>query len=147
MPIGDDIFLSEPNTDFSHVAGILVTDANQGWYFVGAGAALSSGGTTVPLSKPVLAGDAVTVELVNVTNPPAGNINDFAVSTTTDNLNAVAATYAIGREQRCRRRRYGQPNNAGGFGDLYRFQSLGQHGACGGHEHDNAERSKRDRVP
>jgi hypothetical protein len=96
VPIGDDIFLSEPNTDFSHVAGILVTDANQGWYFVGAGAALSSGGATVPLSKPVLAGDAVTVELVNVTNPPAGNINDFAVSTTTDNLNAVAATYAIG---------------------------------------------------
>ena len=77
------------------MTGILVTDANQGWYFIGTGAALSSGGATVPLSKPVLAGDAVTVELVNVTNPPAGSINDFAVSTTTDNLNADAATYAI----------------------------------------------------
>jgi hypothetical protein len=95
VPTGDDIFFSEPNTDFSHVTGILVTDANQGWYFIGTGAALSSGGATVPLSKPVLAGDAVTVELVNVTNPPAGSINDFAVSTTTDNLDAVAAPYTI----------------------------------------------------
>ena len=77
------------------MTGILVTDANQGWYFVGTGAALSSGGATVPLSKPVSAGDAVTVELVNVTNPPGGSINDFAVSTTTDNLTAVAAPYAI----------------------------------------------------
>jgi hypothetical protein len=95
VPIGDDIFLSEPNTDFSHVTGILVTDANQGWYFIGTGAALSLGGATVPLSKPVSAGDAVTVELVNVTNPPGGSINDFAVSTTTDNLTAVAAPYSI----------------------------------------------------
>ncbi len=95
VPIGDDIFFSEPNTDFSHVTGILVTDANQGWYFVGTGAALSSGGATVPLSKPISAGDAVTVELVNVTNPPAGSISDFAVSTTTDNLSAFAAPYAI----------------------------------------------------
>jgi hypothetical protein len=95
VPVGDDIFFSEPNTDFSHVTGILVTDANQGWYFIGTGAALSSGGATVPLSKPVSAGDAVTVELVNVTNPSTGGINDFAVSTTTDNLTAVAAPYAI----------------------------------------------------
>jgi len=94
-PIGDDIFFSEPNTDFSHVTGVLVTDANQGWYFVATGAALSSGGATVPLSKPVSAGDAVTVELVNVTNPPAGSIDDFAVSTTTDNLPAIAVPYAI----------------------------------------------------
>ncbi|HUC12911.1 MAG TPA: hypothetical protein VMS00_00530 [Acidimicrobiales bacterium] len=95
VPMGDDIFFSEPNTDFSHVTGILVTDANQGWYFIGTGAALSSGGATVPLSKPVLAGDAVTVELVNVTNPSVGSINDFAVSTTADNLTAVAAPYTI----------------------------------------------------
>ena len=95
VPVGDDIFFSEPNTDFSHVTGILVTDANQGWYFIGTGAALSSGGATVPLSKPVLAGDAVTVQLVNVTNPSAGSINDFAVSTTTDNLAAVAVPYSI----------------------------------------------------
>ena len=95
VPIGEDIFFSEPNTDFSHVTGILVTDANQGWYFVGSGAALASGGATVPLSKPVSAGDAVTVELVDVTNPPAGSITDFAASTTTDNLVAVAAPYAI----------------------------------------------------
>jgi hypothetical protein len=95
VPVGDDIFFSEPNTDFSHVTGILVTDANQGWYFIGTGAALSSGGATVPLSKPVSAGDAVTVELVNVTNPPGGSITDFAVSTTTDNLTALAAPYAV----------------------------------------------------
>jgi hypothetical protein len=95
VPIGDDIFFSEPNTDFSHVTGILVTDANQGWYFVATGAALSSGGATVPLSKPVSAGDAVTVELVGVTNPPAGTINDFGASTTTDNLPATAVPYAI----------------------------------------------------
>jgi hypothetical protein len=95
VPVGDDIFFSEPNTDFSHVTGILVSDANQGWYFVATGTALSSGGATVPLSKPVSAGDAVTVELLDVTNPSAGSINDFGVSTTTDNLAAVAVTYAI----------------------------------------------------
>ena len=95
VPMGDDIFFSEPNTDFSHVTGILVSDANQGWYFIGTGAALSSDGAMVPLSKPVLAGDAVTVELVNVTNPSAGSINDFAVSTTSDNLIAAAAPYTI----------------------------------------------------
>jgi hypothetical protein len=95
VPGGDDIFFSEPNTDFSHVTGILVSDANQGWYFVATGAALSSGGATVPLSKPVSAGDAVTVELVDVTNPSAGSINDFGVSTTTDNLPLMAVPYAI----------------------------------------------------
>jgi hypothetical protein len=95
VPIGDDIFFSEPNTDFSHVTGILVTDANQGWYFVGTGAALASGGATVPLLKPILAGDAVTVELVNVTNPAAGSINDFSASSTTDNLAATAVPYTI----------------------------------------------------
>ena len=56
VPVGDDIFFSEPNTDFSHVTGILVTDANQGWYFVGTGAALSSGGATVPLQQSHLGG-------------------------------------------------------------------------------------------
>lgn len=94
-PVGDDIFLSEPNTDFSQVTGILVTDANQGWHFVAVGAALSSGGATVPLSYAISSGDAVTVELVNVINPPAGTITDFAVSTTTEIVAVDAAPYSV----------------------------------------------------
>ncbi len=95
-PAGDDIFLSEAGTDFSHVTGILVSDANQGWHFVASGATLSSGDATVPLSQSILALDSVTLSLVNVINPAAGPVSDFKVSTTTDAVPALAPTYSIG---------------------------------------------------
>ena len=95
-PAGDDIFISEPGTDFSHVTGILVSDASQGWHFVAAGATLSSGDAAVPLSQSISAQDTVTLTLVNVINPAAGPISDFKVSTTADAVPALAPTYTIG---------------------------------------------------
>jgi len=50
-PAGGDIFISEPETDFSHVTGILVSDANQGWHFVPSAATLSSGGARCRSAK------------------------------------------------------------------------------------------------
>ena len=95
-PAGDDIFLSEAGTDFSHVTGILVSDANQGWHFIASAATLSSGGATVPLSQSISAQDSVTLTLVNVTNPAAGPVSDFKVWTTADPVPALAPTYSIG---------------------------------------------------
>ena len=95
-PAGDDIFLSEAGTDFSHVTGILVSDANRGWHFVAAGATLSSGDASVPLSQSISAQDSVTLSLVNVINPAAGPVSDFKVSTTADAVPALAPTYSIG---------------------------------------------------
>ena len=95
-PAGGDIFISEPETDFSHVTGILVSDANQGWHFVPSAATLSSGGATVPLSQGISAQDTVTLTLVNVINPVAGNVSDFQVWTTADTVPALAPTYTVG---------------------------------------------------
>ena len=95
-PAGGDIFISQPETDFSHVTGILVSDANQGWHFVPSGATLSSGDATVPLSQSISAGDTVTLTLVNVINPAAGAVSDFQVSTTADTVPALAPTYTVG---------------------------------------------------
>ena len=93
---GDDIFVSESGTDFSHVTGILVSDANQGWHFVPSGATLTSGDATVPLSQSISALDTVTLTLVNVINPAAGAVSDFQVSTTADTVPALAPTYTVG---------------------------------------------------
>jgi hypothetical protein len=95
-PAGDDIFLSEPGTDFSHVTGILVSDGAQGWHFVAAGATLSAGAATVPLSQTISTGDTVALSLVNVINPGAGPVSDFEVSTTADAVPAAAPTYTVG---------------------------------------------------
>jgi hypothetical protein len=95
-PAGDDVLISEPRTDFSHVTGILVSDASQSWHFVAAGATLSSGQATVPLSQSISAQDTVTITLVNVINPAAGSVSDFDVSTTADAVPAAAPTYPIG---------------------------------------------------
>ncbi len=95
-PVGDDIFISESGTDFSHVTGILVSDASQGWHFIAAGATLSSGDAAIPLSQSISAQDTVTLTLVNVINPAAGPISDFKVSTTADAVAALAPTYTIG---------------------------------------------------
>jgi hypothetical protein len=49
----------------------------------------------VPLGYDIRAGDTLSVVLVNVTNPPAGTIRDFAVSTSSDTVGARAAPYAV----------------------------------------------------
>lgn len=92
---GGDIYISEPETDFSHVTGILVSDVNQGWHFVPSGATLTSGEATVPLSQGISAHDTVTLTFVNVINPAAGPVSDFQVSTSGDTVPALAPTYTV----------------------------------------------------
>ncbi len=92
---GGDIYISEAETDFSHVTGILVSDVNEGWHFVPSGATLASGVATVPLSQSIAAQDTVVLTLVNVINPTAGAVSDFQVSTTGDTVPALAPTYTV----------------------------------------------------
>ncbi|HYA44289.1 MAG TPA: hypothetical protein VED59_01685, partial [Acidimicrobiales bacterium] len=94
-PAGADIFFSETGTDFSHVTGILVTDSTQGWHSLASGASLSQGSAAVPLAYGVLAGDSLSVVLLDVVNPLAGGIGDFSIWTTADNVPVAAAPYTI----------------------------------------------------
>jgi hypothetical protein len=93
---GEDIFISEPGTDFSQVTGIEITDSQHGWASVASGQTLSNGAATVPLGRPVAAGDTVVVTLVNVTNPPASTVTDFTVATSADPVPTAAPPYTIG---------------------------------------------------
>ena len=108
-PAGDDIFISEAGTDFSHVTGILVSDASQGWHFMAAGATLSSGDAAIPLSQSISAQDTVTLTLVNVINPAAGPISDFKVSTTADAVAGPGADLPDRRQFRFRGDRHRRP--------------------------------------
>ena len=95
---GGDIYLAEPagQTGFTTVTGIEVTDTTQAWHIVATGAALANGAATVPVSHAVNAGDALTVFIVGVTNPPAGTVNDFTVATSSDSVPVDAPPYTIG---------------------------------------------------
>jgi hypothetical protein len=98
VPAGEDIFLRETNgpTNFSSVSGVLVDDSSRPWQFVAAGVSLSDGSVVIPLQDAIDSGDAISVTLTNVINPPAGTITDFSVSTSSDGVLANAAPYAIG---------------------------------------------------
>ncbi len=98
IPVGGDILLSEAAgmTGFGTVTGIEVTDTTRGWHIVATGAVLASGSAKIPLSTAVDAGDALTVFVVGVTNPPAGTVDDFAVATTADSVPVDAPPYTIG---------------------------------------------------
>jgi hypothetical protein len=98
VSVGGDIFLSETcgPTNFGTVSGVEVIDTNQGWHYVAAAPTLASGSAVVPVSDPVNAGDSLIVSLVNVTNPQAGTVSDFAVSTSSDAVAADVAPYVIG---------------------------------------------------
>ncbi len=97
-------------TNFSTETAELVTDTTAGWHFAAAGTSYPAGNPpanpgcdafdngaviAVPLGYDIRAGDTLSVVLVNVTNPPAGTIRDFAVSTSSDTVGARAAPYAI----------------------------------------------------
>ena len=90
---------------------MLVTDTTAGWHFVAPGVTFPAGsppanpgcgtadnGAVIPIGSgyAVRAGDAVTLTLVNVTNPAAGAVSDFFVSTSADAVGADAAPYTIG---------------------------------------------------
>jgi hypothetical protein len=95
---GGNITLQEKAgpTDFTSVTGILVTDSTANWHFVATGTTLDDGTAVIPLVDSVAANDLVSVVLVNVTNPPAGVVRDFTVSTSADPVPADAAPYTIG---------------------------------------------------
>jgi hypothetical protein len=98
IPVGGAILLSEPAglTGFSTVTGIEVTDSTHSWHLVATGSLLANGSAKIPLSIAVDSGDALTVFIVGVTNPPAGTVNDFTVSTTSDPVPVDAPPYTIG---------------------------------------------------
>jgi hypothetical protein len=94
---GGDIYLSElaGPTNFSLVTGVDVSDQTLGWNFVATGSLLTSGTAVIPLQEAINAGDAVTVLLSGVINPPAGTVSDFQVKTTGDPNYATAPSYTI----------------------------------------------------
>ena len=77
-------------------ASVGVSDVTQGWHYAAVASSLSSGSAMLPVSDPVSAGDALIVTLANVTNPPAGTISDFAVSTSSDAVPTDAPPYTVG---------------------------------------------------
>ena len=95
---GGEILLQEKGgpTNFSHVSGVLVIDSSAGWHFVATGATLDNGTAAIPLSDAINANDSVSVVLADVTNPPAGVVRDFTVSTSGDPVPADATPYTIG---------------------------------------------------
>jgi hypothetical protein len=83
-------------TNFTSVTGVEVSDTTQGWHFVATGVAPADGTISIPSTDAIVGGDYITVVLVNVTNPPAGTISDFHVTTTADGVASTAAPYTIG---------------------------------------------------
>lgn len=98
LPVGDYLFLRETDgpTNFTTVTGVLVQDPSRPWEFVASNVALADGSISIPLSDAVDAGDTVTLTIAGVTNPPAGTISDFAVTTTADLIPGYASPYTIG---------------------------------------------------
>ena len=95
---GGEILLTEKSgpTNFTTVSGILVIDSTAGWHFVATGTTLANGTAAIPLADAINANDTLSVVLANVTNPPAGVVRDFTVSTSADPVPANAAPYTIG---------------------------------------------------
>ena len=130
MNVGGDINLSETAgpTNFTSVSGVEVIDTTQGWHYVATGVALASGTASIPVSNAVVAGDAITVILANVTNPPAATISDFKVSTTADGVAMTAAPYSDRRQRQPGRGRERQPLHHERAGHLLDLQCPGQRG-------------------
>ena len=97
VSVGGEIYLSElvGPTNFTYVTGVDVSDQTLGWNFVATGSFLTSGTAAIPLQEAINAGDAVTVLLSGVINPPAGTISDFQVKTTGDPIYASVPAYKI----------------------------------------------------
>jgi hypothetical protein len=114
--VGADICLSEPDgpTAFSTESGALVSDTTAGWHFIASGMTYPSGspatnpgcdqpdnGVVIPLPAvfSISAGDSLTITMVGISNPTAGTVADFTVSTSADTVGADATPYAIGAGQ------------------------------------------------
>ncbi len=94
---GGDIVLSQPETDFSTVSEVTLTDRTTGINYPVSGATLTYGKAVVPVPTGLGPGDVVRVTLSGVGNPPAGTVTDFAVSTSADSLPVFAPAYDIGQ--------------------------------------------------
>ncbi|HTW07950.1 MAG TPA: hypothetical protein VME46_10585 [Acidimicrobiales bacterium] len=95
---GGEIFISETSgpTNFTTVTGVLVTDSARPWQYVATTSILGDGYIDVPVLDTIEAGDVVALTFANVTNPPAGTVADFQLSTTADVLAVDAPPYSIG---------------------------------------------------
>lgn len=97
-------------TNFATATAQLVTDTSAGWHFIatattypsgnppanpGCGAADNGEVIALPAGYDIRAGDLVTIVLAHVTNPPAGTVSDFALSTSSDTVAARADPYDI----------------------------------------------------
>ncbi|MGH9107306.1 MAG: hypothetical protein ACRDZX_16070, partial [Acidimicrobiales bacterium] len=100
-------------TTFATENATLVTDTTAGWHFAARGLAFPSGpssansgcgspetGVVIALAAGyhVSAGDSLSISMANVTNPSAGTVSDFGVSTSSDTVAAFAPPYGIGVE-------------------------------------------------
>lgn len=93
-----DIFMSEPGgpTQFGTVTAAEVVDSTQNLTSFTAVTVLPGGTVEIPFGHPTNVGDAITVTLANVTNPPVAIVTDFSVWTTNDPVPVHAAAYVIG---------------------------------------------------
>jgi hypothetical protein len=105
VPLGGTITLTESAgpTVFTSETGVLVTDQTAGWHCVisAGNLAFPANGLKITLTAgdgcgTVSAGDVVNITVGGVTNPPAGSVSDFDVSTSADNVIAPASPFAIG---------------------------------------------------
>jgi hypothetical protein len=102
------ITLTEAGTAFNSISGFIVSDTTSN--ASPAAATSACGGTITPpcyaLSNSnhtitiypgltIAAGDSISVTLLKVTNPPAGTISDFYVSTSGDPVAQPAASFSI----------------------------------------------------
>lgn len=106
---------STGSTNFSTSNGVLVSDATAGWHFVtstmgtapGDFSGTSGGSLNIYLPGAgtvgcptagcnIASGDAVTVQVINVTNPGAGTYSDFDVTTAGNPVSTAVPAYTIG---------------------------------------------------
>ena len=91
------VTVAEPNTGFTSVSGVLITDTTGGWHVVTNSPDKSVANKLTISTAPnvINAGDAVTVTIAGVSNPAAGTYTDFTVATSTDMVPASAPSYTI----------------------------------------------------
>ncbi|MGH9106257.1 MAG: hypothetical protein ACRDZX_10550, partial [Acidimicrobiales bacterium] len=104
---------SDGPTTFATENATLVTDTTAGWHFAARGLSFPSAsasanpdcaspeaGAVIPLTAGyhVSAGDSLSITTADVTNPPAGAVSDFGVSTSSDTVAAFAPPYGVGVE-------------------------------------------------
>jgi hypothetical protein len=78
------------------VTGWLVTDTTANWRIVGNSSGVAGSITLSVTGQSISAGDALTVTVAGVTNPPSGTYSNFTVVTSADTVPAAAPPFTIG---------------------------------------------------